>query len=125
MPAKITKRIHGTFLRCSSQKTRSVKIERLKKVRDLHKAKMAEASAALKILYDQEASAKKKQLRSELNGQKSGRGRRSRWSGNCLACLMRFLGEDGGPAHDKSKCNATTKIIAASPKWVKKKFGKQ
>ena len=54
------KTIHGSFLRCSGAKSRAKKMDKLKKIRDYHRMKTAEASAALKVLFDQEMSLNKK-----------------------------------------------------------------
>ena len=40
------------------------------------------------------------------------RGRPVRWPGLCHACMMRHLGEVGGPAHRKDFCDITKKHIS-------------
>ena len=126
MVALRRKTIHGSLLRCSGAKSRAKKMETLKKERDFHRMEAAEATAALKVLFDQEMSMKKKLFRQEAkNDQKKRRGRASRWPGRCLACLMRFLKESGGPRHNKSLCGISQKIISQRGAWLKKTFSKE
>ena len=125
MVALRRKTIHGSFLRCSGAKSRLKKMEALKRERDYHRMKAAEATAALKVLFDQEMSMKRKLFRQQAKGgPKKRRGRASRWPGHCLACLMRFLQEPGGPRHIQGVCGATQKIISRRRAWVLKTFSK-
>ena len=106
------------------------KIKKALALREKHRDEARKASALLKVLYDKQRAARKQSFRASMTKKVGGvlqkvgapakRGRKERWPGHCLACLMRHLKEDGGPRHIKSVCAKTKATIKASPRWVKR-----
>ena len=65
---------------------------------------------------------KKQDVKAEKDKNPKGRCRRA--PGRCRACIMRFLKEVGGPAHNRALCFATQAEIAKEPESVRQRFRK-
>ena len=73
-------------------------------------------SAMIKIMQDQNHAELEKKLKAELGGvrsksKKSKKGRKERWPGHCVQCLMQWLHEGGGRGHSTTLCKATMAAI--------------
>ncbi len=116
------------------------KVAKYTKIREWHKDEARKASAVLKVLQEKRQGAMKKAFRHvaaeaaaaaaggrpvRAIGDRLQVGRKERWPGHCLTCLMRHLGEPGGgPHHVKSICAKTQVVLKARPAWVTKTFRK-
>ena len=67
-------------------------------------------------------ASKKQTVKAEKEKKAVGGPRRA--PGRCRACIMRFLKEAGGPAHNRALCFVTQAEIAKELESVRKRFGK-
>ena len=96
----------------------------MEKKRAKHRAALAQLNAKYRAWAEWARPARQRaarqEIRDELEAKKVGkvkvntkpkRGRPFRWPGLCHACMMRHLGEVGGPAHNRLLCSKTAKHI--------------
>ena len=96
----------------------------LDKQRAKHRAALAQLNAQYRAWAERARAARQRaarqQIRDELEAKGKGkvkaktkpnRGRPARWPGLCHACMMRHLGEVGGPGHNRLLCPKTQKHI--------------
>ena len=87
------------------------KLARLEKRRTAVKKQLQSLTAQITVLNGQRRRALQKKARQRGRVKEKKLGRSFRCPGRCLACVKRFNGEPGGPAHVRALCKATKSFL--------------